>query len=89
MIITVRELDLFGDFAIPEVVGELFADAAFFLGVFGDVPAEGLVEEVAVQIEGGFDDGGVDFGGVEGPAVGKGEGDRGDRDGPPGPKCPD
>jgi hypothetical protein len=27
--------DLFDDFAKPEIVGELFADAAFFFGIFG------------------------------------------------------
>jgi hypothetical protein len=45
----------------------LFADAAFFIGVFGDFPAEGLVEEMAMDVEGGFDQTGVDFGGIDRP----------------------
>jgi hypothetical protein len=46
---------LFDDFTKPKIVCELFAYAAFFFWIFGEVPAEGLVEEVAMEVEGGFD----------------------------------
>jgi hypothetical protein len=46
---------LFDDFAKPEIVGKLFANAAFFFAIFGEFPAEGLIEQVAIEVEGGFD----------------------------------
>jgi hypothetical protein len=38
-----------------EILGEFLTDSLFYIGIRWNVPADGLVEEVAVEIEGGFD----------------------------------
>jgi len=39
----------------PQVIGELLSHSALFVGVIRFLPPEGLVEEMAVEVEAGFD----------------------------------
>jgi len=40
----------------PEVFGELLPNPPFFVGVSGQVPAERLIEQMTIEIEGRFDE---------------------------------
>ena len=39
----------------PQVLGQVLANPPFFLWIGGEIPAEGLVEEGAIEVEAGFD----------------------------------
>ncbi len=60
-----------GDLSTPQIFSELSPDPALNDRIGGQVPADGLIERMAIEIKGGFDQFTIGGGSGDRPPIGK------------------